>query len=60
MKIDEPLWETIKKNIELTTDNDPNVTDVTINIRIKQHPTVRNYYRLNANQYTPISNQKQQ
>ena len=35
MKIDEPLWETIKKNIELTTDNDPNVTDVTINIRIK-------------------------
>tara|TARA_R110000782_G_scaffold98188_8_gene183437 strand:- start:1007 stop:1171 length:165 start_codon:yes stop_codon:yes gene_type:complete len=54
MKIDEPLWETIKKNIELTTDNDPNVTDVTINIRIKQHPTVRNYYQLNANQYTPI------
>ena len=48
MKVSDALWGEIKKSIEAHTEQDKNITDITIKLRIKQVARQRNYLQINV------------
>lgn len=51
MKVNEALWDEVKKSIESHTDKDQSITDITIKFRIKEKVDLRNYLQINFSQY---------
>ena len=51
MKVNEALWDEVKKSIESHTDKDQSITDITIKFRIKENVDLRNYLQINFSQY---------
>ena len=48
MKVNQAMWDKLKKSIEEHTDQDKNITDVTIKCRIKEVAKERNYLQINT------------
>ena len=51
MKVNEALWDEVRKKIEYRTEQDQAITDITINFRIKEKSDLRNYLQINLSQY---------
>ena len=51
MKVNQALWDEVKKSIESHTDKDGNITDITLKFRIKEKVDLRNYLQINLSQY---------
>ena len=51
MKVNQALWDEVKKSIESHTDKDQSITDITIKFRIKEKVDLRNYLQINFSQY---------
>ena len=51
MKVNQALWDEVKKSIESHTENDKSITDITIKFRIKENSDLRNYLQINFSQY---------
>lgn len=51
MKVNQALWDEVKKSIESHTDKDQSITDITIKFRIKEKSDLRNYLQINFSQY---------
>jgi hypothetical protein len=51
MKVNQALWDEVKKSIESHTEQDQAITDITINFRIKEKSDLRNYLQINLSQY---------
>ncbi len=51
MKVNEALWDKVRKSIEYRTEQDQAITDITINFRIKEKSDLRNYLQINLSQY---------
>jgi hypothetical protein len=51
MKINEALWDKVKKAIESGTKKDSSITDITIKFRIVENAKQRNYIQFNLSQY---------
>jgi hypothetical protein len=51
MKINDALWNELKRAIESGTEKDKNITDITVKFRIKEHSDLRNYLQVNLSQY---------
>jgi len=51
MKVNQALWDEVKKSIESHTEQDQSITDITINFRIKEKSDLRNYLQINLSQY---------
>lgn len=54
MKVNQALWDEVKKSIESHTDKDQSITDITIKFRIKEKSDLRNYLQINFVQYDRI------
>ncbi len=51
MKINQALWDEVRKSIEYRTEQDQAITDITIKFRIKENSDLRNYLQINLSQY---------
>tara|TARA_R110001606_G_scaffold18560_1_gene69519 strand:- start:102 stop:254 length:153 start_codon:yes stop_codon:yes gene_type:complete len=50
MKVNQAAWDELKKLIEHCTDQDSNITDITINYQVKEVKELKNYLHLNIKQ----------
>tara|TARA_R100000935_G_C2717176_1_gene116456 strand:+ start:76 stop:228 length:153 start_codon:yes stop_codon:yes gene_type:complete len=48
MKVNQALWDSVRKSIESYTDQDERITDITIKCRIKEVSKERNYLQINT------------
>lgn len=51
MKVNQALWDEVRKRIESHTEKDQSITDITIKFRIKENSDLRNYLQINLSQY---------
>lgn len=51
MKINEAVWDEVKKAIELHTEKDQSITDINIKFSINKNSQLRNYMQFNITQY---------
>jgi len=50
MKVNQAAWDDLKKLIEHYTEQDGNITDITINYQVKEVKELKNYLHLNIKQ----------
>lgn len=48
MKVNSAAWNDLKKLIEHHTDNDSNITNITINYQVKEVKDNKNYLQINV------------
>lgn len=48
MKVNNSVWDALKSTIEMHTDQDHNITDVSINYQVKETDSIKNILKLNV------------
>jgi hypothetical protein len=48
MKVNNSVWDALKSTIEMHTNQDHNITDVSINYQVKETDGIKNILKLNV------------
>ena len=51
MRVNEALWDEVRKRIDYHLENDQSITDITIKFRVIENIDLRNYLQINLSQY---------